>query len=155
MKQAKQYYQHKETKEIYFEGKDQKRRLNLINAKSGSEYFLPGYYDRDKVNDYFRRAEGAISDKWEVLEYRPDNFIKLSDGDNYVTRNANIYKVLRIEDGKIFAAENTKQTTKSGLSFYITGFWYHSGLNTINACGNYKRNDNYFSPNICYLSDLI
>ena len=44
------YFRHLESGEIYFEGLDQKRKLNLINQKTSSEYYLPGQYGE---HDYF------------------------------------------------------------------------------------------------------
>lgn len=49
MKERK-YFKHTESGEIYFEGLDQKRKINLINCNTGSEYYLPGQYGE---HDFF------------------------------------------------------------------------------------------------------
>lgn len=38
----RKYYKHKESGEIYYIGADQRNLSNLINMRTGSEYFFPG-----------------------------------------------------------------------------------------------------------------
>lgn len=68
------FFKNTSSNEYYFEGKDQKRQLNLINCKSGSEYFLPGYYidERDKVERDFKPVQLS-----EVLKNIPDPYFNL------------------------------------------------------------------------------
>lgn len=49
----KQQFKHKTSGELYHIGKDQKQGTNLINSITGSEYFLPGYYEQKDVDELF------------------------------------------------------------------------------------------------------
>ena len=48
-----QQFKHKTSGELYHIGKDQKQGTNLINSITGSEYFLPGYYEQKDVDELF------------------------------------------------------------------------------------------------------
>lgn len=47
----KRYYKLRDSGEIYYSGKDQNNSTNLINMKTGSEFFLPNTF-HDRWNDY-------------------------------------------------------------------------------------------------------
>lgn len=59
----RKYYSLNGTKEIYYTGKDQKNSDNLINLRSGSEYFLPRHVDYDAIESRFveLQKETALS----------------------------------------------------------------------------------------------
>ena len=90
---------------------------------------------------------------FQILKFGPYFPITLSNGFDTFKINANIYKVKRLSDNKIFIADSKTKYKTNHSSFYIYGFWYNSGLNTINICGKYTHRDN-ISENICSLNDL-
>ena len=90
---------------------------------------------------------------FQILEFGPYFPITLSNGFDSFKINANIHKVKRLSDNHVFIADGKTKYKTNHSSFYICGFWYNAGLNTINICGKYTHRDN-ISENICYLNDL-
>lgn len=103
-----------------------------------------------------------------ILDYKEGNwFISVGTvGDNNgkkyqsynLSINANINSVKRYSDDRTIIANGNKYKSKHS-KFYLTHLWYNNSLDTI-CCGGYytadnKKKDEYFSPNICTINDII
>lgn len=85
----KQQFKHKTSGELYHIGKDQKQGTNLINSITGSEYFLPGYYEQKDVDELFtpvKETEQFFNGDLQMdaeKHLRTDNFeIKKDEAEN-------------------------------------------------------------------------
>lgn len=94
---------------------------------------------------------------FEILEFRGNGqlTITISDGQKEHHVCADIMKVKRLRDGRIFEANPTVKQKTRNLSFYVLGFWFNDSLRTINVCGKYTKKDSCLSVNICCLNDLL
>ena len=64
----KQQFKHKTSGELYHIGKDQKQGTNLINSITGSEYFLPGYYEQKDVDELFTPVKETEQEYFELTQ---------------------------------------------------------------------------------------